>query len=82
MTRSEVNLHAPEAEAITPLPEPARAREIRERADVSRESVARAIGVSLSSVVRWESGVSRPRGDVRRRYVDLLAQLNELGKAA
>jgi DNA-binding transcriptional regulator YiaG len=37
-------------------------REARVAAEVSRETVAREIGVSASTVRRWEDGESVPRG--------------------
>ncbi|MEV6671374.1 helix-turn-helix transcriptional regulator [Streptomyces sp. NPDC051162] len=57
----------PEAE----LPEPGQRRELRERARLSKAQVARALGVSPSTVAAWESGRD-PVGETRTRYAYLL----------
>ena len=51
------------------------ARDLRELLRLSRERMARLIGVSSKTIERWEVGASRPsREDARRR----LAQLSEV----
>ena len=60
------------------LPPPERRREIRERAGVSQEVVARAVRVSRAAVSRWENGDRTPKaGSVSRRYLDVLETLSE-----
>ena len=36
-------------------------RELRERRDLSQDEVAKILGVSRTAVVKWETGVNRPR---------------------
>lgn len=57
------------------LPEPAVRRLLRERAQLSQEQVAGALGVARSAVTRWELGQRSPRGDLLGRYVTLLDRL-------
>ncbi|MCC3773310.1 helix-turn-helix domain-containing protein [Streptomyces sp. UNOB3_S3] len=57
----------PEAE----LPAPQVRQDLRERARLSKAQVARALGVSPSTVAGWESGRD-PAGDVRAKYAYLL----------
>ncbi|MBT2386527.1 helix-turn-helix transcriptional regulator [Streptomyces sp. ISL-11] len=57
----------PEAE----LPAPERRRELRERAQLSKAQVARALGVSPSTVAAWESSRD-PSGETRTKYAYLL----------
>ncbi|MFJ4714284.1 helix-turn-helix domain-containing protein [Streptomyces sp. NPDC088785] len=64
---------APEAE----LPEPAARCELRQQAGLSKAQVARALGVSPSSVSAWEAGSREPSGDVRTKYAYLLDGLAE-----
>ena len=70
-----------DAAAMT-LIEPSRAREIRERAGLSRARFALELDVDPATVHRWESGASRPRGGTRLRYARLLASLAEMETAA
>ncbi|NEB81264.1 helix-turn-helix transcriptional regulator, partial [Streptomyces sp. SID14478] len=58
---------APEAE----LPEPAARRDLREQARLSKAQVARALGVSPSTLAAWETG-REPGGDIRKKYAYLL----------
>ncbi|MFC5156001.1 helix-turn-helix domain-containing protein [Streptomyces amakusaensis] len=53
------------------LPEPAVRRELRERARLSKAQVAKALGVSPSTLSSWESGRD-PSGEVRTKYAYLL----------
>ncbi|MFG2630342.1 helix-turn-helix domain-containing protein [Streptomyces sp. NPDC048473] len=57
----------PEAE----LPAAEARRELRERARLSKAQVARALGVSPSTVSGWESGRD-PAGEIRNKYAYLL----------
>ena len=56
---------------------PERARAVRVAAGVSQESIARTLGVNRESIARWESGERRPRGEVLRRYAELLDKLEQ-----
>ncbi|MCD9145711.1 helix-turn-helix domain-containing protein [Streptomyces albireticuli] len=58
----------PEAE----LPSPQRRRELREQARLPKAQVARALGVSPSTVTGWESGGRAPSGELRAQYAYLL----------
>ncbi|WP_058041282.1 helix-turn-helix domain-containing protein [Streptomyces roseifaciens] len=53
------------------LPAPQVRRELRERARLSKAQVARALGVSPSTVAGWESGRD-PAGEIRTKYAYLL----------
>ncbi|MCF3106533.1 helix-turn-helix transcriptional regulator [Streptomyces roseoverticillatus] len=53
------------------LPAPGVRRELRERARLSKAQVARALGVSPSTVAGWE-GIREPSGEIRTRYAYLL----------
>ncbi|GAA0445110.1 helix-turn-helix transcriptional regulator [Streptomyces sp. NPDC046215] len=53
------------------LPTMERRQELRERARLSKAQVARALGVSPSTVAGWESGRD-PSGDIRTKYAYLL----------
>nr|WP_223184783.1 helix-turn-helix transcriptional regulator [Streptomyces sp. CBMA152] len=53
------------------LPEPAERIRLREQARLSKTQVARALGVSPSTVTGWETG-REPSGEVRTRYAYLL----------
>ncbi|MFE0043662.1 helix-turn-helix domain-containing protein [Streptomyces albireticuli] len=57
----------PEAE----LPAPGVRQELRERARLSKAQVARALGVSPSTVTAWEGGRD-PAGEIRSKYAYLL----------
>ncbi|MYU04214.1 helix-turn-helix domain-containing protein, partial [Streptomyces sp. SID8366] len=50
-------------------------RELRERARLSKAQVARALGVSPSTLSGWESGRD-PAGEIRTKYAYLLDGLN------
>ena len=61
------------------LPPPAMAAAIRRAAGVSQARLAAELGVDRVTVARWErAGASwsrTPRGELRRRYAELLAEL-------
>lgn len=64
---------APDA---TPLPPAERRRLLREELGLSRAQVARAMGVSSSTLAAWEAGRD-PSGELRGRYVYFLRQAEE-----
>jgi DNA-binding transcriptional regulator YiaG len=64
-----------EVSRVRSLTKAGRAREIRVHACVSAAEVAAALGVSPSTVLRWEEGERAPRGDIARRYGELLEGL-------
>ncbi|MFD0413502.1 helix-turn-helix domain-containing protein [Streptomyces sp. NPDC127108] len=64
---------APDA---TPLPPAERRRLLREELGLSRAQVARAMGVSSSTLAAWEAGRD-PSGELRGRYVYFLQQAEE-----
>ncbi len=51
------------------------AQELRRVARLSLGDVARAVGTSPSTVLRWEGGQRRPSGDLGLRYCAFLARL-------
>jgi DNA-binding transcriptional regulator YiaG len=64
------------------LPRPSAAREIREAAGVSQRRLAAELGVAELTVARWEGGTRKPRGEMRRAYARLLAELDEAARGA
>ncbi|GGO46297.1 helix-turn-helix domain-containing protein [Streptomyces lasiicapitis] len=68
---------APDA---TPLPPAERRRELRDVLGLSRAQVARAMGVSSSTLAAWEAGRD-PSGELRSRYVYFLRQAEEKHRA-
>ena len=52
-----------------------RAREIRVAARLNLSEVANAVGVTATSVYRWEKGQRTPTGEVALRYGALLDEL-------
>lgn len=56
-------------------------RRLREAAHLSLRDLAAAAGLSYSTVSRWETGVSRPRGGGAIRYGRLLGDLEEFSGA-
>ncbi len=63
------------------LPKPAERRAIRESLGLSRELVARELGVSQDTVYQWENGVAEPRTANLVNYVDLLDRLRSTAAA-
>lgn len=61
--------------ALRHLAESGRARELRQRAQLSLPEAAAACGVSHVCVSRWERGERRPRGPGALRYAALLDAL-------
>jgi DNA-binding transcriptional regulator YiaG len=58
-----------------------RARDIRERAQLSLSEMARAVGVHTTTVAGWESGRRVPRGAAAARYADLLWKLDQISRS-
>jgi DNA-binding transcriptional regulator YiaG len=54
------------------------AREIRERARLSQQEIATALGVSAAAIHFWETNERRPRGEAALRYGELLQSLDRL----
>jgi predicted transcriptional regulator len=72
-----------EVRLIARLPAPSECKAIRERASQSRDAIGRAVGLTGTSILGYEDGTRKPRGEHLRRYVELLEELNELvGPAA
>jgi transcriptional regulator with XRE-family HTH domain len=57
------------------LPSAEIARAIRRDAGVSQLRLAIELGCTRSTVARWELGLRRPRGEMCRRYADVLQEL-------
>jgi DNA-binding XRE family transcriptional regulator len=57
------------------LPPAAELRAARIRAGLTQREVADALGVTVGAVIRYESGVRRPRPWVAERYAALLEAL-------
>ena len=51
------------------------ARAIRNGAQVTQSEIAEAVGVSISTVCRWELGERRPQGQSALRYAEVLNSL-------
>ena len=60
------------------LPGPEFRRALRLEAGLSLSDVADRLGVTRSTVSRWERGLRNPRADNRARYSELLAELKEV----
>jgi transcriptional regulator with XRE-family HTH domain len=61
------------------LPGPAARRQLRERAGLSQQDVAAALGVTREAVAQWESGRRSPRPTTAVEYVTLLDRLAREG---
>jgi DNA-binding XRE family transcriptional regulator len=59
------------------LPAPAIRQEIRRKADVPQDRMARELGVHRVTFLRWERGDRTPRGENRAAYARLLRELDE-----
>ena len=66
-----------EVRAIRGLPSPQLARMIRVSAGVSQKRLGAEIGVDRTTIIRWEAGQSKPRGEQRVRYAEVLAALQK-----
>ncbi|WP_449352744.1 helix-turn-helix domain-containing protein [Streptomyces shaanxiensis] len=60
----------------TPLPSAAERRQLRDELGLSRAQVARALGVSPSTLAGWEAGRD-PGGEIREKYAYFLRQAQE-----
>ena len=60
------------------LPAPRLAKAIRESAGVSQLRLAAELGVHRATVMRWEDGACRPRGEMLVRYAELLHDLQRV----
>jgi DNA-binding transcriptional regulator YiaG len=63
------------AAAKRDLPPPKERRRLREGAGLSIREFAHALGVSATSVARWETGERQPHGPFLHVYVDGLRTL-------
>lgn len=66
-----------DAKRARDLPPPAVRRHLRERAGLSQEQLAQALGVGRTAVTRWETGAREPRPAVRLDYIEILERLAE-----
>jgi transcriptional regulator with XRE-family HTH domain len=66
------------AHATRQLPQPALRRHWRELAGASQDQIAAQLGVTRTSVSRWEKGTRSPRGENLVAYSILLGQLREI----
>ena len=66
-----------EARLARSLPAPPLRRLVRERAGLSQQQVADAMGVTRPTVTRWENGLRVPRTASRARYAELLERLRK-----
>lgn len=64
------------------LPKPAERRRLREDAGLSVRALANALGVSPSTVARWETGEREPSGPFLFVYVDGLRTLAKAREGA
>jgi transcriptional regulator with XRE-family HTH domain len=56
------------------------AKQLREQAGISLRTMARAVGVRASTLIRWEAGQVRPREPTALAWLGVLDQLRaELG---
>jgi transcriptional regulator with XRE-family HTH domain len=60
------------ARAQRELPDPRRAKALRQAAGISLNEMAAVVGVSQRAIVYWESGKRRPRAAQLERYVRVL----------
>lgn len=63
------------------LPAPAERRAIRERLGLSRETVARELGVTQDALFKWEKGQTEPRAANLAAYVALLDRFRSVAAA-
>lgn len=64
-----------EVRAVRSLPSPSMRRAIREAAGVSQKRLARELGVSNTTVSRWEAGESTPSPAYGRLLRDLAEEV-------
>ena len=56
---------------------PERIKEIRKRLNLSQEEFAKKLGVSFTSVNRWENGQTKPSKLAQRQILNLLEHIRE-----
>lgn len=56
---------------------PEEIKEIRKQLNLSQEEFAKKLGVSFTSVNRWENGQTKPSKLARRQILNLLEQIRE-----
>ena len=61
---------------------PEQIKEIRKRLNLSQEEFAKKLGVSFTSVNRWENGQTKPSKLARRQILNLLEQIREYETSA
>ncbi len=66
------------AERHRSLPTPRMRQHLREQAGLTRRQIAEALGVTPTTVGRWEKGNRNPRGDDFNNYLEVLERLAEL----
>ena len=57
------------------LPSPRARRRVRERAGLTQQDIAAALGVTRTAVSLWEAGDREPRPMHRARYLELLDRI-------
>jgi transcriptional regulator with XRE-family HTH domain len=57
------------------LPPAEQRRALREATGISQAALAAELGVSRATLSRWELGTRVPRGELLKRYSDLLRRL-------
>ena len=53
----------------------ARSRDVRSLAHVSQAAMARLVGVSVTTIEQWETGVCRPLGERALRFLTVIEAL-------
>ncbi len=44
----------------------------RNKKSLTQKNIANALGLSISTISKWESGISKPRADTLKKLADLL----------
>ncbi len=65
-------------QAYQALPRPSEARACRRRAGLPAALAAKEIGVHKATLLRWEAGTCKPRGEHVERWARLLAELADV----
>ncbi|MEI8126154.1 MAG: helix-turn-helix transcriptional regulator [Parachlamydiaceae bacterium] len=61
---------------------PEQIKEIRKQLNLSQEEFAKKLGVSFTSVNRWENGQTKPSKLARRQILNLLEHIREYATSA
>lgn len=61
---------------------PEQIKEIRKQLNLSQEEFAKKLGVSFTSVNRWENGQTKPSKLARRQILNLLEQIRKYATSA